>query len=1017
VATTKSSQLLRGTGRSSIVALAVRRALRPQTAFAIGALGVFGAFGPVTAAGAADSAETSATPNSSQLSEIVVTAQRAALISAQKIKQNATEVVDSIVADDIGKLPDRSVTEALQRIVGVTIDHTMARGDPEHFSVEGSGVNIRGLTYVRSELNGRDSFSANGGRALSFEDVPPELLAGADVYKNPSAEQIEGAIAGLVNLRTTLPFDFKGPRASFSLQGTWGDLQKGKPTPSESVLLSDRWQTALGEIGFLVDFARSESKTRTDGVQQEPFYPRTDLVPGTTVWVPKGVSWRTLQFDRKREGDYAALQWRPNDDIESSLTYFRSHYKMHWDEQAIFTQASDYNIVPLAGTQFTYDKNGVFQSGTETDPADKGLPFDDDVRSADRVATTSDVSWRLKWQVNDRLTLKSDLQYVHATTDYFDSTVATGVNIPSETITRSGGIPTVQVDQSYMTNPSNYYWAFTMDHKDESVGRELAWAGSGEYKISDGFFKSFRAGARISRRNAETNNAPYNWQAISQTWMLGWYEPTLAYLNKFNGPYQTYAFPNFFNGAVKLPSPVVFPAVSLALGWPSTYQQLQSYRQTLCAQLNPTCVYTWSPVAYSAATLNEQRELTSAGFGSLRFGLDDLKFPIDGDVGVRIVGTNDTATGSTSINAFTPAGTLPAGNFASFAASSTPINAKNNFTDVLPTFNMRMKFTPNLQARLAVAKAIARPDFSQLQAYTSTTSSIDTGTLVQSFNGTANGNPNLRPTKSTQIDGTLEWYFAPSSSLTGAIFYKDLSDIIINDLFNVPAKDTAGVTHNFLTTGPVNGAKGKAQGFEIAYQQYFDFLPNALKGLGLQANFTYVDSKQTLNKPFNAAYCSGSTNDPTNLGVNLNGCDTDARTFGNPPLANLSKDTYNLIVLYDRGPVSGRLAYNWRSRYLQAINVNPTQGADATNTNPASSTFGAKTLAWGLPIWADNYGQLDGSVFYTVLEGKLTFGLEAQNLTDATYKQLMEQHIGMEGRAWFKTGRRYTLQMRMNFGS
>ena len=99
---------------------------------------------------------------------VVVTGQRASLKSAQTIKKNSDEVVDSIVADDIGKLPDRSVTEALQRVVGVTIDHNFAKGDPEHYSVEGSGVNVRGLTYVRSELNGRDSFSANGGRSLNF---------------------------------------------------------------------------------------------------------------------------------------------------------------------------------------------------------------------------------------------------------------------------------------------------------------------------------------------------------------------------------------------------------------------------------------------------------------------------------------------------------------------------------------------------------------------------------------------------------------------------------------------------------------------------------------------------------------------------------------------------------------------------------------------------------------------------------------------------------------------------------
>ena len=137
----------------------------------------------VMAQTAADPAEKAAVAGSAV---VVISGQRAALQSAQKIKQNADEIVDSIVADDIGKLPDRSVTEVLQRVVGVTMDRSMT-GDPQHYAVEGSGVAIRGLTYVRSELNGRDSFSANGGRSLNFEDVPPELMAGVDVYKNPSA--------------------------------------------------------------------------------------------------------------------------------------------------------------------------------------------------------------------------------------------------------------------------------------------------------------------------------------------------------------------------------------------------------------------------------------------------------------------------------------------------------------------------------------------------------------------------------------------------------------------------------------------------------------------------------------------------------------------------------------------------------------------------------------------------------------------------------------------------------------
>jgi iron complex outermembrane receptor protein len=165
---------------------------------------------------------------------------------------------------------------------------------------------------VRSELNGRDSFSANGGRSLNFEDVPPELMAGVDIYKNPSAEQIEGAVGGLVNLRTAMPFDFKGRKVAVSLPNTYSELKKGKWSPSardglgplEDRLRRDRRPGRPGLLG---------KRTRTDAFQVEPYYPRTDARAGKTVWVPKGSQWRTLEFNRKREGHYGALQWKKDD--------------------------------------------------------------------------------------------------------------------------------------------------------------------------------------------------------------------------------------------------------------------------------------------------------------------------------------------------------------------------------------------------------------------------------------------------------------------------------------------------------------------------------------------------------------------------------------------------------------------------------------------------------------------------------------------------------------------------------
>ncbi|HMA50592.1 MAG TPA: TonB-dependent receptor plug domain-containing protein, partial [Magnetospirillaceae bacterium] len=135
--------------------------------------------------------------SNSDLQEVVVTGQRAALEAAQNRKEQATTILDSISADDAGKLPDESVTEVLQRVPGVAIAHFETLGpqiDTNHYSAQGANLTIRGMSEIGSYLNGQNSFSANGGRALSFEDIPPELLSAMDVYKSSQADLIEGGI-------------------------------------------------------------------------------------------------------------------------------------------------------------------------------------------------------------------------------------------------------------------------------------------------------------------------------------------------------------------------------------------------------------------------------------------------------------------------------------------------------------------------------------------------------------------------------------------------------------------------------------------------------------------------------------------------------------------------------------------------------------------------------------------------------------------------------------------------------
>jgi TonB-dependent receptor len=346
-------------------------------------------------------------PDSGDESTIVVTGLRQSLANSQNIKRNSDTVVDAITASDIGALPDRSVTEALQRVPGVAMNRFAGSNDPDHFSVEGSGVVVRGLNFVRSEFNGRDTFSAGVyGQAINFSDVPSELLGSVEVYKNTTAEMIEGGLAGTVNLNTRLPFDNKGGfHLGMDLEANQGDMRK-KTTPVASILVSDTWDTGIGRIGLLADFSYSRLKSRSDGLQVTNFQTRdnanaiqsntastiicrnplpsstdtTRLPPGGSAcgtastagadgladlralsYAPLGGQFRTQDYDRTRKGIALAAQWE-SVDRRAHLTaqFLRTDSRNRWGEHTFESapDLSEYNTYPAGCHQNGNNPNG-----------------------------------------------------------------------------------------------------------------------------------------------------------------------------------------------------------------------------------------------------------------------------------------------------------------------------------------------------------------------------------------------------------------------------------------------------------------------------------------------------------------------------------------------------------------------------------------------------------------------------------------------------------------------------------
>ena len=385
--------------RSSIIGNISRGGLLRSGASAIALSFLAGGF-QVAAQDQPQTTETETSGESPAVSNaIIVTGFREQLANSQNIKRNADTVVDAITAEDIGALPDRSVTEALQRVPGIAINRFAGSSDPDHFSVEGSGVVIRGLNFVRSEFNGRSAFAAGvGGQALNFADVPSELLGSVVINKNATAEMIEGGLAGTVNLNTRKPFDKDGFRIGFGAEANYSDFAE-EWTPTGSLLVSNTWDTDAGRFGLLVSGSFSQVKSRADGIQVANYQTRdgqlvaaantTDrlicrtrlpsnvdnltLPPGRAACdaegtagadgfadfadyrvAPVGPQYRTQEFDRKRDGIAVSAQWESLDERTLiTAEFIRSHTTNDWGEYTYEAapDLSEYSTFPIGCQQ------------------------------------------------------------------------------------------------------------------------------------------------------------------------------------------------------------------------------------------------------------------------------------------------------------------------------------------------------------------------------------------------------------------------------------------------------------------------------------------------------------------------------------------------------------------------------------------------------------------------------------------------------------------------------------------
>ncbi len=1012
------------------VVLHSRRLMHGASALAFGALLLAGPAVAQTAAPAADASAgqdvTVSDGTAQEVEEVVVTGIRASLRSAQRIKESSDVFVDAVTADDIGALPDRSVTEALQRVPGVSINRFAGANDPDHFSVEGSGVVIRGLNFVRSELNGRDTFSANNGRDLSFADVPSELLGSVEVFKNTSAEMIEGGIGGTVNLNTRKPFDAPGSMVAFTTEVSWGDMRNNL-APTVSLLASDRWETPMGEFGLLLSGVHSELDSRAEGLQSLNY--RLSTVDGEDRWTPSGLAFRTQEFDRRRDGIAAAGQWRSNDrKMIATLQYLRSDSQQAWLESAIESVVDDSgNRRPFAGTNWTYNEDGIFTGGAITSIADwrsadpsvplNGIQHLFVKRGVVQDYVTSDYGFNFKWTPTDRLRFNFDAQYVDSTVDAVDFQL-TNSFFAVDVLDLTGDLPSLSLlapDGSpidpYLADPANYFWRNAMDHIEQSEGDEYAFKADAEYDLDAGWLESVKVGGRFAERDQTTRNSAYNWGVTSEIW------------NGATGPVWLdqggVATPRF-TGGLDHASPYSFAGMGVpvtAFGYAGN--PARSYAETTAFVQSMNAIWGgngWVPLAarsnvvpgtpFTPGEINSTNEQTAAAYLMVKFnnGAEPVwgqSVAITGNLGVRYVETKISAEGALSfptanqVFSGTCAAPVGGGELPAFCkltpeqqaaalafatGASIPETAEHSYGNWLPSLNVKFGLTPEFLMRFGYSEAIRRSDLGLTRDQVPILPRVVDNDFL-GFEAQA-GNTFLDPIKSRQFDLSGEWYFAPTGSLTLSLFHKTLEDVITNGFYERSVTNN-GQTFDVYVRGPMNSSdEGTVQGLELAYQQFYDFLPGWLSGFGIQANYTYIDSSGVPQENLDAG--------KANPGGSETAIDTSQLS-----LEGLSQHNANFTAIYENAKISARLAYSWRSEFL-------------LTTRDEIVPFS--------PIMSDATGQLDGSLFYSIND-RIKVGVQAVNLTNETTKtlQVLDNSLQEAPRSWFRNDRRFSFVVRGTF--
>ncbi len=890
---------------------------------------------------------------------IVVTGLRAGLATSLKTKRDELSIVESVSAEDIGKLPDVSIAESISRLPGLTTQRVNGRAQV---------ISIRGMApdFSTTLLNGRQQASSGDNRGVEFDQYPSELLSSVVIYKTPDASISGMGLSGTADMRTVRPLEYGKQAIALNLRGeinSGGKLNDDVRNYGGRFSASYIDQNADGTFGWAFGFAHLDSPSQNRHYKAYSYEVFGNDASRAALISPDAADKATFlngqeifAYSRlnKRDAAIGILEWRPDDSVHITSDLYYSKFK----QREVMRGAQWFSNVWADNQQFTNvqaaDVGGTLLgvSGTVTGVAPQ---LRNDYNTRDDTLFSAGLNG--EFDMTDRLHFAADLSYSSNKRDESISETYAGFGCCATNVTQNANrvFDNISWDITDLFNGQFPTYGNGLNYADASrvsLGDRAPWGGWGhdgatkephvkedvlavdlglKYDV-EGFFESFDVGVNFTKR--EKTKRVDEFDLMLKSGRL----QTLVGSDHLVDP-TSLGFAGFGNVL----------AVDLRSAIPAYYDKIVFID-------NNTFDKAWG-IDEEVLTLRAKATINS---GNLR-----------GNIGVQVVNQRQQSSGSAINATVTP-------------RVVTPVNVSAKYTDILPSLNLVYDLGGGHRIRFAAAKVMARPRMDEMRASfipsfprtpCTPTAQVPTPCVVgverTGLWSATGGNAKLEPWRAKALDLAYEWYIDRTSYISIAGFYKKLDSYIYTQrqIFDftglpIPVSSLQSPTNpNGLPPGvpvspfgqidqPANGKGGSIKGIEISGALGLGKLTNILDGFGVIGSYSYT--KSSLH--------------PTNS--------TDPTVIQATRIPGLSGHVYSLTGYYEKDGFQARVAYRYRSAYKGEV----------------TQLFAARGVT---EILADK--DVSAQIGYTFQEGSSLEGLgvlfQVNNLTDSPYRT----RIGTDG--------------------